>query len=82
MIIFKILNSGDFKQGTEANDYANATALQLANKFCEKAINPKIYKTVKTIVICILSIIHNFTVLDYNGKKLIQIFWTKSFFTF
>lgn len=37
-LIFKILNSGDFKQGTEANDYANATALQLANKFCEKAL--------------------------------------------
>lgn len=37
-LIFKILNSGDFKQGTEASDYANATSLQLANKFCEKAL--------------------------------------------
>lgn len=37
-LIFKILNSGDFKQGVEAGDYANATSLALANKFCEKAL--------------------------------------------
>lgn len=37
-LIFKILNSGDFKQNVEASDYANATSLNLANKFCEKAL--------------------------------------------
>ena len=37
-LIFKILNSGDFKQSVEASDYANATSLSLANKFCEKAL--------------------------------------------
>lgn len=37
-LIFKILNSGDFKTSVEPNDYANATSLALANKFCEKAL--------------------------------------------
>ena len=37
-LIFKILNSGDFKQSVEASDYANVTSLSLANKFCEKAL--------------------------------------------
>ena len=37
-LIFKILNSGDFKQGIMPEDYANASSLALANKFCEKAL--------------------------------------------
>ena len=37
-LIFKILNSGEFKQGISAEDYANASSLALANKFCEKAL--------------------------------------------
>ncbi len=37
-LIFKILNSGEFKQGISADDYANASSLALANKFCEKAL--------------------------------------------
>ncbi len=37
-LIFKILNSGDFKTSVESADYASATSLALANKFCEKAL--------------------------------------------
>lgn len=37
-LIFKILNSGDFKTSVESADYANASSLALANKFCEKAL--------------------------------------------
>ncbi|MCQ2958612.1 MAG: histidine--tRNA ligase [Bacteroidales bacterium] len=37
-LIFKILNSGEFKQSVANEDYANASSLQLANKFCEKAL--------------------------------------------
>lgn len=37
-LIFKILNSGDFKTSVEPADYANASSLALANKFCEKAL--------------------------------------------
>ncbi|MCQ2608811.1 MAG: histidine--tRNA ligase [Bacteroidales bacterium] len=37
-LIFKILNSGEFKQSVNNEDYANASSLQLANKFCEKAL--------------------------------------------
>ena len=37
-LIFKILNSGDFKSGVEASEYAENSSLALANKFCEKAL--------------------------------------------
>lgn len=37
-LIFKILNSGDFKQKVGTDEYANATPLALANAFCEKAL--------------------------------------------
>lgn len=37
-LIFKILNSGDFKNGVEASEFAENSALALANKFCEKAL--------------------------------------------
>lgn len=37
-LIFKILNSGEFKQGISTEEYANASSLALANKFCEKAL--------------------------------------------
>ncbi|MCQ2605054.1 MAG: histidine--tRNA ligase [Bacteroidales bacterium] len=37
-LIFKILNSGEFKQSVGNEDYANASSIQLANKFCEKAL--------------------------------------------
>lgn len=37
-LIFKILNSGDFKSGVEASEFAENSSLALANKFCEKAL--------------------------------------------
>src|SRR5574344_460395 len=37
-LIFKILNSGEFKQGISADDYANASSLALANRLCEKGL--------------------------------------------
>lgn len=37
-LIFKILNSGDFKNGVEASEFAENSSLALANKFCEKAL--------------------------------------------
>ena len=37
-LIFKILNSGDFKSGVEVSEYAENSSLALANKFCEKAL--------------------------------------------
>ncbi len=37
-LIFKILNSGEFKQSVDNEGYANASSIQLANKFCEKAL--------------------------------------------
>lgn len=37
-LIFKILNSGDFKQKVGTEEYTNASPLALANAFCEKAL--------------------------------------------
>lgn len=37
-LIFKILNSGDFKSGVEASEFVENSSLALANKFCEKAL--------------------------------------------
>ncbi len=37
-LLFKILNSGDFKAGTDAETYAEKTAGALASKFCEKGL--------------------------------------------
>ncbi|MBQ2121599.1 MAG: histidine--tRNA ligase, partial [Bacteroidaceae bacterium] len=37
-LLFKILNSGDFKKNVHAEDYNEKTAAQLASKFCEKGL--------------------------------------------
>ncbi len=37
-LLFKILNSGDFKAGVEPADYADKSAAALAAKFCEKGL--------------------------------------------
>lgn len=37
-LLFKILNSGDFKKNVPAEDYNEKTAAQLASKFCEKGL--------------------------------------------
>ena len=37
-LLFKILNSGDFKQGVSSEDYANGSAAHLASRFCEKGL--------------------------------------------
>lgn len=37
-LLFKILNSGDFKHGATAEEYDTRTAAQLAPRFCEKGL--------------------------------------------
>ena len=37
-LLFKILNSGDFKHAVTTDDYAEKTAVQLAARFCEKGL--------------------------------------------
>lgn len=37
-LLFKILNSGDFRSAVTPEDYAGRTALQLAPRFCEKGL--------------------------------------------
>lgn len=37
-LLFKILNSGDFRSGISAEDYSNDTAARLAARFCEKGL--------------------------------------------
>lgn len=37
-LLFKILNSGDFKRGTDAQQYDEASAAALAAQFCEKGL--------------------------------------------
>ena len=37
-LLFKILNSGDFKLKTSAEEYAEASAAHLAARFCEKGL--------------------------------------------
>lgn len=37
-LLFKILNSGDFKTAVATDDYAEKTAVQLASRFCEKGL--------------------------------------------
>lgn len=37
-LLFKILNSGDFKAGITPDDYAGKTSAQLAPRFCEKGL--------------------------------------------
>lgn len=37
-LIFKILNSGDYKQSVSSEEYNTLGSLALANKFCEKAL--------------------------------------------
>ena len=37
-LLFKILNSGDFKSGVCTEDYANGSAAHLAARFCEKGL--------------------------------------------
>ncbi len=37
-LLFKILNSGDFRSGISAEDYSNDSAARLAARFCEKGL--------------------------------------------
>ncbi len=37
-LLFKILNSGEFRSGTTASDFAERSAASLASKFCEKGL--------------------------------------------
>ena len=37
-LLFKILNSGDFKNAVSTNDYAEKSAAALASRFCEKGL--------------------------------------------
>ena len=37
-LLFKILNSGDFKHAVSTEDYSEKTAVQLASKFSEKGL--------------------------------------------
>ncbi len=37
-LIFRILNSGDFKSGINPVDWANGSAMQISNQICEKAL--------------------------------------------
>ena len=37
-LLFKILNSGDFKHGATTEDYAEKSAAALASRFCEKGL--------------------------------------------
>ena len=37
-LLFKILNSGDFRSGISAEDYSSASAARLAARFCEKGL--------------------------------------------
>ena len=37
-LLFKILNSGDFKNAVPTADYDERTAAQLASRFCEKGL--------------------------------------------
>ena len=37
-LLFKILNSGDFRQGVSSDDYSSDSAARLAARFCEKGL--------------------------------------------
>lgn len=37
-LLFKILNSGDFRSGISAEDYSSDSAARLASRFCEKGL--------------------------------------------
>lgn len=37
-LLFKILNSGDFRSGISTDEYSEKTAAQLASRFCEKGL--------------------------------------------